>query len=223
MTSNEERNRLPAVERDILFLHEELRKPQTVIAKILGVSQPTVNYRYKRARSRLEFFDQLPSVTSEEVRHVLGVLGTRTNDIEAMVLYLETNSQSEVARRMNTSQGAARYWILRVVEDHLAKDMREDDMHKRVRTACKMLASRPGIFNEPSKPGHSPKHQKIERRLSAAPKFRGRLVAGEPIQILDGIYGDLTGTLADISNEEMVIELRLESREITLRWPRRRP
>jgi len=207
------------MERDILRLHQNLRKPQTEIAKILGVSQPTVNYRYKRARARLDFFDQLPKVTSDEIRQVLETLGVRDRDIEAMVLYVETNSQSEVARRMNASQGAVRYWVLRVLTEHLQKDMREDDMHKRVRTACGMLASKPGIFSEPSKAGDAPKHERVMRRLTRAPKFTGRLVEGSPIRLHDTIYKFLVGELVELTDHEMKIRIELQSREIELSWP----
>lgn len=208
------------MERDILWLHQELRKPQTEIAKILGVSQPTVNYRYKRARARLEFLEKLPRVTSNEIREVLRRLGARDQDTEAMVMYVETNSQSEVARRMETSQGAVRYWVLRALTDHLQKDMREDEVHRRVRMACGMLVSKPGIFNEPQKPGHTPKHQQVHRRLNAAPKFQGRLVVGENVRIQNGIYGLLEGELLEIDDTMMRVKLNLESQDITVSWPR---
>jgi DNA-directed RNA polymerase specialized sigma24 family protein len=220
MTAPDDFRRLPAMERDILRLHQVLRKPQTEIAKILGVSQPTVNYRYKRARARLEFLEKLPTVTGNEIREVLQRLGAREQDIQAMVLYIETNSQSEVARRLETSQGAVRYWVLRALTDHLQKDMREDDLHKRVRTACSMLVSKPGIFNEPQKPGHTPKYQAVSRRLTAAPKFQGRLLEGERIQIQDGIYGSLVGELIELDDTVMRVRLDLESQEITVSWAR---
>jgi len=222
MPSNEDLQRLPPLERDILRLHQELRKPQTEIARILGCSQPTVNYRYKRARERLEFLERLPTVTPDEVRQVLHTLGTREQDIEAMVLYVETTSQSEVARRMNTSQGAVRYWVLRVLTDHLQKDMREDDLHKRVRTACGMLTSKPGIgiFNESQKTDDKTKHQNVQRRLHAAPKFTGRLVEGSPIRIHDGIYKFLIGRLSKLTDQDMEVFLDLQSMSIALTWPR---
>jgi DNA-directed RNA polymerase specialized sigma24 family protein len=219
MSLNEEFHRLPAMERDILRLHQTLRKPQTEIAKILGVSQPTVNYRFKRAKDRLAFLEQLPSVTSEEIRQVLTTLGARPKDIDAMVMYMETNSQSEVARRMGASQGAVRYWVLRVLTDHLQKDVRDDEVHRRVRTACGMLATKPGIFNEPTKPGE-PKYLKVQRRLPNSPKFTGRLVLGSPIRLHDTIYKFLTGELIEMSDTEMLVKISLESREITLSWPR---
>lgn len=222
MASDEDRNRLPPLERDILRLHQDLKKPQTEIAKILGCSQPTVSYRYKRARSRLEFLEKLPSATSAEIRQVLTTLGARDQDIEAMVLYVETTSQSEVARRMNTSQGAVRYWVLRVLTDHLQKDMREDDVHKRVRVLCGMLTSKAGIgiFNEPQKPGSEPEHLPVSRRLTKTPKFTGRLVVGSPIRINEGIYNRLQGELIELSDTEMRVRIELDSLELLLSWPR---
>jgi len=222
MPSDDHLQRLPPFERDILRLHQELRKPQTEVARILGCSQPTVNYRYRRVRDRLAFLEKLPSVTPEEIRQVLNTLGAREQDIEAMVLYVETTSQSEVARRMKTSQGAVRYWVLRVLTDHLQKDMREDDLHKRVRTLCGMLTSKPGIgiFNEPQKPGDTPKHKKVQRRLNQVPKFTGALAVGEQVRILDGIYGALQGELIELTETEMRVRLDLESQEITLSWAR---
>jgi len=222
MPSDDHLQRLPPFERDILRLHQELRKPQTEVARILGCSQPTVNYRYRRVRDRLAFLEKLPSVTPEEIRQVLNTLGAREQDIEAMVLYVETTSQSEVARRMKTSQGAVRYWVLRVLTDHLQKDMREDDLHKRVRTLCGMLTSKPGIgiFNEPQKPGDTPKHKKVQRRLNQVPKFTGAMAVGEQVHILDGIYGALQGELIELTETEMRVRLDLESQEITLSWAR---
>lgn len=213
--------RLPPKERDILKLHMQLRKSQTEVAKILRVSQPTVNYRYKRARERLEFMEKVPVVTADEIREVLRILGARDTDIEAMVLYVETSSQSEVARRMNTSQGAVRHWILRALVNHLQNDMREDDVHKRVRTACGMLVGKPGIFNEPAKhQGSTDDVPVVEQRLTAMPKIQGRLLVGERILVLDGLYAKLEGTTTAIEDDHMTILIELESQKISLTWPR---
>jgi len=212
--------RLPAIERDILRLHQELRKPQTEIARILGVSQPTVNYRYKRAKARLAFLEKLPEVTGEEIREVLQRLGAREQDTEAMVLYIETNSQSEVARRMQTSQGAVRYWVLRALTDHLQKDMSDNDVHRRVRIACGMLVSKPGIFNEPQKPGHVPKYQQVHRRLASTPEYQGVVALGERIRIKTGTYGALEGEVTEINASTMSVKLDIESQDITLSWRR---
>lgn len=213
-------DRLPAMERDILRLHMDLRKSQTEVAKILGVSQPTVNYRYKRARERLDFMIKLPEVTSEEIRTVLHKLGARGNDVEAMVLYVETNSQSEVARRLDTSQGAVRHWIHRALVNHLQADVNDADVHRRVRTACSMLVNKPGIFNEPQKPGPVVKQQRADQRLTKAPKTRGRYIVGEQLLILDGIYANLDGTIVELSDTMVRVHLDLKSQDIMVTWGR---
>jgi DNA-directed RNA polymerase specialized sigma24 family protein len=220
MNFNDHVERLPAMERDILRLHMSLRKSQTEVAKILGVSQPTVNYRYKRARERLDFMIKLPEVTSEEIRLVLHKLGARGNDVEAMVLYVETNSQSEVARRMDTSQGAVRHWIHRALVNHLQTDVNDADMHRRVRTACSMLVNKPGIFNEPQKPGPAVKQQRVEQRLPKPPKAKGRYLLGERLLFLDGVYADLDGTIVEISESAVRVHIDLESQDIMVTWAR---
>jgi len=211
--------KLPPMERDILRLYMELRKSQNEIARILGVSQPTVNYRYKRARERLEFMERLPRVTAEDIRLVLGRLGASVRDIEAMVLYVETNSQSEVARRMETSQGAVRHWIHRALINYLQNDMSSNDVHRRVRTACGLLVNRPGIFNEPPKPSNGVRPQRMEHRLAAAPRTEGRLVVGERLIIREGIYEDLGATVESVADVIRVL-LDLESLDVVLTWPR---
>lgn len=220
MLNREDIARLPAVERDILRLHMTLRKSQTEVAKILGVSQPTVNYRYARARERLEFMEKIPRVRPDEVRQVLRELGARDTDVEAMALYIETSSQSEVARRMDTSQGAVRHWILRALVSHLQTDMHDEDVHRRVRMACQMLVGKPGILNEPSRANGKPGVRVVENRLPQAPKIRGRLLEGERIILLNGLYRDIEAEVTAVTRDEMSVRLRLESQQITLTWAR---
>jgi predicted transcriptional regulator len=220
MPNAEDIARLPAMERDILRLHLSLRKSQTEVAKILGVSQPTVNYRYARARARLEFMEKIPRVTPDEIRKVLRELGARDSDVEAMALYAETSSQSEVARRMNTSQGAVRHWILRALVSHLQSDMHNDDAHRRVRNACQMLVGKPGILNEPIRPDSAASPPSSEHLLPQAPKVQGRLLKGERVILLEGLYRDMEGDIVRISDESMSVCLRLESKQITLTWRR---
>jgi predicted transcriptional regulator len=219
MLNSEDIARLPPMERDILRLHLSLRKSQTEVAKILGVSQPTVNYRYARARERLEFMEKIPRVSPDEIRGVLRELGARDSDVEAMALYAETSSQSEVARRMNASQGAVRHWVLRALVNHLQTDMRNDDTHRRVRTACQMLVGKPGILNEPIR-GNGPAIWSSEHLLAQAPKIQGRFLEGERVLVVDGLYREMEGDVVHINDDSMTIRLRLESKQITLTWKR---
>ncbi|MCK5643388.1 MAG: hypothetical protein KAJ19_21440, partial [Gammaproteobacteria bacterium] len=136
------------------------------------------------------------------------------------ILYVETNSQSEVARRMETSQGAVRRWIHRGLVNHLQNDLSDNDVNRRVRTACGMLVNKPGIFNEPQKPGHMPKHQSVEQRLPRPPRLRGRVTVDEHVLFLEGVYARLEGTVVEVNDEAVRARLDLESQEITLSWPR---
>ena len=206
------------MERDILHLHMELKKSQTEVAKILGVSQPTVNYRYKRARERINFMEMLPVVSPEEIRTVLKKLGARENDIEAMVLYVESNSQSDVARKMGTSQGAVRHWIHRALVNHLQNDLSEDPVHKRVRAACGLLVNKPGIFNEPQKGGESNHVKQVEVKFHQPPKVQGPLVPDEEILVTNGLYAQLAGRVLDV-NPSIRVKIELESQHVTLVWP----
>jgi predicted transcriptional regulator len=195
----------------------ELKKSQTQVAKILGVSQPTVNYRYRRARERMNFMEMLPQVSSDEIRTVLMKLGARDKDVEAMVLYVETNSQSEVARKMGTSQGAVRHWIHRALVTHLQNDLSEDPTHRRVRAACGLLVNKPGIFNEPQKPGETNNVKQVEIKLNQRVKVTGPLVPESRVIVSEGLYAQLPGMVLEV-NPLIKLKLELESLHVTLVW-----
>lgn len=212
--------RLPAMERDILRLHLDLKRTHSDIARILGMSQPAVYYRYKRARSRLDVWDLLPSVTPHEVRAVMADLGARDDDVQAMVHYVETNNQSEVARRMGVSQGWVRTSLMRAIDKHLDKDMSHDDRHVRVRQACKLLVSKPGMFTEVSNPalGHVAKAREVTRKLLTPPKLSERPSEGTTLEVRDGLYSGLSGVVESL--EPLVtVKLDLDSQDIHIQWP----
>ena len=50
MPKSDDIARLPVMEQDILLLHMQLRKSQTEVAKILGVSPRKVQYRIAEYR-----------------------------------------------------------------------------------------------------------------------------------------------------------------------------
>jgi hypothetical protein len=106
----------------------------------------------KPAHSNLPEAENL--VTSDEIRKVLLESGARDSDVGVMVLLAEYGSQAEVARRMNTYQGAVRHWAMRAVS-HLQSDD-SNDAHCRVRTACRTLltlrtASTRGVWTDAEK------------------------------------------------------------------------
>lgn len=213
-------SRLPALEQDILRLHLDLKRTHSDIARILGMSQPAVNYRYKRSRERLAVWEILPSVTPHEVRAVMQERGARDSDITAMALYVETNNQSEVARRMGASQGFVRDALMRGLVKHLQNDMSHEDRHVRVRQACSILVNKPGMFNDVNNTaiGHVAKSRAITRKIVIPPRLSHRPLEGIGVEVEDGLYKNLFGTVETV--EPLVtLKLDLVSQDIRLQWP----
>jgi len=211
--------RLPALERDILGLIDRGRS-QADIARILSMSQPSVYYRVKRAKERLQVWTLLPRVTPHEVRVVMEQRGARENDIKAMTLYVETNSQSETARRMGTSQGSVREALMRGLVKHLQNDMSQEDRRVRVRHACSILVNKPGLFTEVNNTaiGHVAKSKTTVRKLVIGPKLSHRPLEGIGVEIEDGLYKSLCGTVEETA-PLVTLKLDLASQDIRLQWP----
>jgi hypothetical protein len=137
-----------------------------------------------------------------------------------MVHYVETNNQSAVARRMGVSQGWVRTSLMRGIDRHLDKDMSHDDRHVRVRQACKLLVSKPGMFTEVSNPalGHVAKAREVIRKLLTPPKLSERPSEGMTLEVRDGLYSGLSGVVESL--EPLVtVKLDLDSQVIRIQWP----
>lgn len=73
---------LPELEGEIFFMLHKKRKAQKDVAKLLGLSQPTISYRYKRAMDKLSYLLLLASVNLRELIATIPQL----NDKEKLVL-----------------------------------------------------------------------------------------------------------------------------------------
>lgn len=197
-------SQLPPVEQDVMRLSSVHGKSQIQIAQIMGVSQPTINYRIKHAKIRLQFLESLPAITSEEVRHVMGRLGAKPKMVETMLLYLDCRSQSEVARRTSRSQGAVRHWLVQT-DKLLKSDRNPDEIHKRVRVACQLVIAKPNLFNDAQKTAH--KMDDVILRVTSKPRIQGGI-------LLDGVCSGLEG---DDQGSQVVV--RLKSRTVFIRFP----
>lgn len=113
---------LPAREADFVDLYFFRKLKQTDIARIFGVSQPTVCYRLQRAASRIKFMISMPAVCAEGIDEALAKVITNPMDASIMRLMRETTCQSEVAKRLGVSQGLVRHRFLRIV-----RQMRNSD------------------------------------------------------------------------------------------------
>jgi DNA-directed RNA polymerase specialized sigma subunit len=108
---------LPKIEKDFFNLYFFLHKSQTDISKIFSVSQPTVCYRLKKAKERIKYVLSLPTLSNEDIRTALNDVLSDPEDVEIMVFMFETTCQSEVAKRMGTSQGKVRHRFLRSIKE----------------------------------------------------------------------------------------------------------
>lgn len=107
---------LPAREADFVELYFFRHLKQTDIAAIFRVSQPTVCYRLQRAAARLRFLLKLPDLDDGELFDVLEGFLSDNLDVKIMLLMYETTCQSEVAKRLDVSQGLVRHRFIRSIE-----------------------------------------------------------------------------------------------------------
>lgn len=106
-------DQLPPREADFIELYYFKKLRQTDIASIFGVSQPTVCYRLARAANRIRFLMHLPTVEKSQLAKDLTGFLSDPLDVQIMVLMWDTTCQSEVAKRLNVSQGLVRHRFLR--------------------------------------------------------------------------------------------------------------
>jgi len=107
---------LPPRESDFVDLYFFRHINQTDIAKIFGVSQPTVCYRLQRATARIQFLLRLPPITRPELEEAMTDFLPDPLDAKIMVLMWETTCQSEVAKRLGLTQGLVRHRFIRAVK-----------------------------------------------------------------------------------------------------------
>lgn len=109
-------DQLPPREADFVDLYFFRHINQTDIARIFGVSQPTVCYRLKRAIERIQFLLQLPPVTRPQIEEAMHNFLSDPRDARIMILMWETTCQSEVAKRLGVTQGLVRHRFMRAVK-----------------------------------------------------------------------------------------------------------
>ena len=114
-------DRIPKREADLIYLYFIKRKRQADIAAIFEVTQAAISYRLDRGIKRIKFLLSIPQITSEEIqRDLTGAFAEI--DVDILVGMWETTCQSEVATRLNLTQGRVRHRFFRAVKalEHLA-------------------------------------------------------------------------------------------------------
>lgn len=108
-------DRIPQREADLIYLYFIKRKRQADIAAIFEVTQAAISYRLDRGIKRIKFLLSVPQITGEEIkRDLTGAL--QDIDVEILVGMWETTCQSEVANRLNLTQGRVRHRFFRAVK-----------------------------------------------------------------------------------------------------------
>lgn len=108
-------DRIPQREADLIYLYFIKRKRQADIAAIFEVTQAAISYRLDRGIKRIKFLLSIPQISTEEIRRDLN--GTfQPIDVDILVGMWETTCQSEVATRLNLTQGRVRHRFFRAVK-----------------------------------------------------------------------------------------------------------
>lgn len=129
--------RIPEREADLILMYFVHGKRQADIAAIFGVTQAAISYRLDRGIKRIQFLLSIPQVTKDELlRDLPDVLvyrdqpdgseapvypfrkknGKPTIDVDILVGMWETTCQSEVANRLNLTQGRVRHRFFKAVQ-----------------------------------------------------------------------------------------------------------
>jgi len=126
---------IPKREADLILMYYVEGKRQAEIASIFGVTQAAVSYRLHKGLKRIKFLLSIPQVTKEELQRDLPrVFPSQKDgsniDVDILVGMWETTCQSEVATRLNLTQGRVRHRFFQAVEE-LKKAARADEYFDR--------------------------------------------------------------------------------------------
>lgn len=108
-------DRIPQREADLIYLYFIKRKRQADIAAIFEVTQAAISYRLDRGIKRIKFLLSIPQISEEEMRRDL-VEAFDAIDLNILIGMWETTCQSEVALRLNLTQGRVRHRFFKSVK-----------------------------------------------------------------------------------------------------------
>lgn len=108
-------DRIPQREADLIYLYYIQKKRQADIADIFGVTQAAISYRLDRGLQRIKFLLEIPPVSEDDLRTDLPSL-FKEIDVAILVGMWQTTCQSEVASRLNLTQGRVRHRFFKAVK-----------------------------------------------------------------------------------------------------------
>jgi DNA-directed RNA polymerase specialized sigma24 family protein len=126
-------DRIPEREADLIHLYYIERKRQADIAEIFGVTQAAISYRLDRGLQRIRFLLSIPQIDEDDMRRDLPKVPFKEIDVNILVGMWETTCQSEVAKRLDLTQGRVRhrfFGAVKVLEKRSAEDETFVPYHK---------------------------------------------------------------------------------------------
>lgn len=130
-------DQIPVVEADCVDLYFLRGFTQTRIARILGLTQPTVCYRIHRGMERIRWLASVRDIDTGEWRATMAACGFRPWVIDCCLLYYETSCQSHAAARLGCGQPKIRHTLvaaiprmLRIPATHRYGDVLQDMMSR---------------------------------------------------------------------------------------------
>lgn len=108
-------DRIPDREADLIYLYYVRKKRQADIATIFDVTQAAISYRLDRGIQRIKFLLSIPTVTEDDLRTDLACI-FEVIDVDILVGMWQTTCQSEVASKLQLTQGRVRHRFFKAVE-----------------------------------------------------------------------------------------------------------
>lgn len=114
---------LPELEQEIFYLLYDKDKHQKDVAKLLGLSQPTVSYRYRRVLMKLAYIMILMAVDPDNLLKELEFLTDRDRDVIRDLLFY--TNQEKVGQKHDMRQSSVK-WIFMKAKRQLEDLERQD-------------------------------------------------------------------------------------------------
>lgn len=116
---------LPELEQEIFYLVFTKQKNQKDIAKLLGLSQPTISYRYRRVVSKLAYIMTLTAVNVHEMINQLNFL--RESEKAILIDLLFYTHQEMVGRKHDCRQSTVKWIFVKTKRELIKREPTEPE------------------------------------------------------------------------------------------------
>lgn len=120
---NEFLHYLPDLEAEIFWLIAKKRKHQKDIAKLLGLSQPTVSYRYRRVVTKLRYLMTIQALPLRKLISELEFLDEKDQNVLYDLFFFI--NQEKVGKKHNIRQSSVKWIFVKTLRK--LKDLEKED------------------------------------------------------------------------------------------------